>query len=358
MKFLKYLPTIISYSFQHDHQYIICNDTLSQKKYLDNERVQFGLIDQVPFSGKLDTTRWIPCLCNSDIDIITNQSLLQRHLIANDPIYDLMYNTTFNKDHLYIIPSLVKNISIYLEKTSKHIWSLLGWSNHKKGVEYYYLDRNSTETLIFFHGCNAFFGLENYILLSQISTTKNIIFFQNPSTYFPYSIDQSKFPDIYHYVELVYDTINDMNLTNITMAGHSYGTILVTLLLKNNPTLHKIIDSVILYEPITINLPYSFTFNIIFNNVFINDSANKTYNLITYILQEERQYKYLFDNLDWYEWTIDSDFLYQWENKTTIYYGLYDSMSTIINIDAPVFRNIKLIGIPFIHGGSLFFPLN
>ncbi len=334
----------LGFCFIDTNAYFKCDS--SQKSYFENERMLFGLEDTIqPFESQYltETVNYFPTSCIYNNNTISHypDSI---HFIKQY-LYEKVEPIQMNR---YIPGSAIGMITDY-------VWRLMGYVKVIYNNElFWYLDNKYTnDVVIFFHGINAFNGLENLYLLNKLSKNNSIyVSIYQPSfiaDYFHYNNTYSQ--HIYNIISFIR---RELSSKTISMIGNSYGSIRITTLCKRYDCSNM--SNIILTDPVNINFPYSKIFVSLFHGVFSHSNLTDTYRMISTVnlLRYEKQYRHMENNFDWYEWTLDTPFMNYYKDILTLVIGKYDDLLSVNETSYAMTKICRVIYTNTLHGFVLF----
>ena len=340
----KILFLCIGSCFVNANFYFKCNS--SQESYFENERMLFGVDNSAePFEKQY---------LNSDISYFPTSCIENDNSISHYP------NTmNFIKQHVDNIDEPLK-FNRYIPgfligRVTDFVWKLAGYKqvSYNNELFWYRGNDNSSSVVLFFHGINVANGIENLYLLNQLG--------KNNSIYV--SIYQSTFiVDYFHYNNTYSQHINNIisfiktELSDkiISIVGNSFGSIRLTTLCKRYDCSNM--SNIILTDPVNLNLPFSKIFVSLFHGALIKSNFTSTYRTITTVnlFWEEKHYRHVVDNLDWYEWNIDTKFMNYYKENLIIVIGKYDNLISVNETSCAMTKICRVIYTNTLHGFVLF----
>lgn len=330
-----------------------CNDILAQYGYLETERLMFGVSRDIsPFDTESlfpNRTIFIPSACRNDDGEYTMENGKTSKFIAQ--------NT-----HLELLPptNRFSGFDKYATYVTDFIWKMLGWEKHiVNGEHYWYLNNPNTNNVAFYlHGINGVNGLENMYLLRQLAQNASVYF----SVYSPVFYLDTNYEYNHTYSQHI-DNLNSFIRTQIVsfdaqyvIVGNSYGTIRATTLCKRHPDTCTRMKNIVLTDPLNLNLPFSKLYHsAIYGIFFTHQTWTPKYRKSTTIqtLRLSKYYMGLWDNMDWYEMTIDSSMIRRFADKIVFVIGLKDKHIDL-NYDSPVLKLCRVIYTNTRHGMCVF----
>ena len=253
---------------------------------------------------------------------------------------------------------------------------MMGWDKVTfEGNTYLYHHNPNTNNILFhFHGIGSIGGLETTLLFRNMKkqTSIYILLFEGASLVSP---DASNDPagDLDKHLESSRRFIdlhteptasndrwapNGDSTPNATydyrISGQSFGTIQITAMCKQYPQTCLRMTDIILIDPLTIDLPFSRIASIAIYGVFVNDPTKTPLLGTDYLasfIRLENQFNMFMENLDWYEWSIDSLFIRTFSEKLVMIIGTKDH--TIDVKPVPIFDLCRTIYTDTYHATSL-----
>lgn len=329
-----------------------CNDMTAQYEYLETERWMFGVSSDVsPFDSATlfpNRTVFMPSVCQNE---------------NGDYIQPAISNCEFieQNTHLELFPPTNRYTGLdkYATYATDFVWRMLGWQKQiADGEHYWYLDNPNTDNIAFYlHGINGANGLENMYLLRQLAQNASVYF----SVYSPVFYLDANYEYKHTYSEHI-DNLNSFILSQTAsdgrydIVGNSYGTIRTTTLCKRYPDTCERMTNIILTDPLNINIPYSRIFSSILYGVFYPHPVHTPKYRQSVTIQTLRLSKYymgVWNDMDWYEWSIDSPMIRRFSDKIVLVIGLRDR-HIVLNRDSPVFKLSRVIYTDTRHGMCVF----
>ena len=357
-----------NYHLQH-------NDIPAQRAFYVNERVEFGISDEKqPFNGVFDEINY------------GNYPI--RYSINNDPknqtftdeprnsfmqiLYDIKPDKNLTK--LPLLHPITMNI---IKPFTDAIFKLSGWS-HRTYVPPNYTNETEPlqmrtkrrhhipdapdapkEVIYYLHGLNPLNGIENIQFVGQLSEHLDVNIIMNQNLLCNNHLTNESFSS--HLSSIIQFINNDFNdpknkYTDYHLIGDSYGSIRLAILARSNPELFDSAKSIVWVDPLSINLPYSPTFVRVWECVF--NSCSGVQDPIITLMNHDSQWTFLYNEIDMYDWSIDSNLLYRYADKCSVIIGLND-IYIDMNQTSPVAMNsCKFHYTDDVHGAVLFNDLN
>jgi hypothetical protein len=256
--------------------FLPCDDVSAFVEYMDIQREAFGIGPDEHFFSTIDSDgNLVPWYLDS-ICVDTNRTLVHRLSIADKPFTRLPVNDWFES----IEP--VRNLFAFV---TDRIWSWTGWEYQMMHDEYFYVKKHPTsKNIIFFlHGINVMNGVENIPFLGSVYTNSTIyVLAYDPQFVFAggkviQNSLWSHINNLKNIISTIIETSVDQTSVDqtsvasrpmITIIGTSYGTLRVVSLCKRFPNLCDMMDNIILFDPITINLPFSTLWDYVHDGVY------------------------------------------------------------------------------------------
>lgn len=333
----------LGFCFIDTNAYLNCNS--SQTSYFENERMLFGLEDTIkPFESNYlnSNVGYFPTSCIDNNTILHYPDSI--HFIKQY-LYDQVEPIQMNR---YIPGSVIGLISDF-------IWDLMGYVkvSYNNELFWYLENKNTNDVAIFFHGINALNGLENLYLLNKLSKNNSIyVSIYQPSfitDYFHYNATYSQ--HIYNVISFIK---TELSSKSVSLIGNSYGSIRITTLCKRYDCSNM--SNIILTDPVNINFPYSKIFVSLFHGVFSKSNLTAAYRMISTVnlLRDEKQYRHMENNFDWYEWSLDTTFMKYYKDILTIVIGKYDNLLSVNETSYAMTKICRVIYTNTLHGFVLF----
>jgi hypothetical protein len=284
-----------------------CNQT----SYFEREKRLFNVDGNVaPFFSDSFSSKTLECFP------VTECEFLPFLFTTNDKLEVIEYNTTNTA-----------NETNYITTVAPYIWRLFGWKSFVFYDEEYWVYENThTDNIAFyFHGLNAFDGLDNFFTLRQLT--------YNASVYFPvykhtYLTSHSYNHSFTEHIDNVFKFM-DLMRGPVSIIGHSFGCVRVTHMCVRYDC--RRFSKIVLLDPININVPFSMNFKqILFGLVFKSDLTVEL-NGVSFIqlMRSDKQRYHLFANYRWKDWSIDSEFLRKYIDNLVLVIGDNDYLISI-----------------------------
>jgi hypothetical protein len=330
-----------------------CNDMTAQYEYLETERWMFGISSDVsPFDSETlfpNRTLFMPSACQNENGDFIQPAISNCEFIAKNTHMELQSPT-----------NRYTGLDKYATYATDFVWRMLGWQKQiVDGEHYWYLENPNTDNIAFYlHGINGVNGLENMVLLRRLAQNASVYF----SVYSPVFYLDTNYEYQHTYSEHV-DNLNSFILSQMVsddaqydIVGNSYGTIRTTTICKRYPDTCERMTNIILTDPLNLNVPYYQMFHSALYGVFFphpvwTPKYRKAVTIQT--LRLSKYYKGLWNDMDWYEWSIDSPMIRRFANKIVLVIGLRDK-HIVINRDSPVLKLCRVIYTNTRHGMCIF----
>lgn len=327
-------------------QYLKCGE--SQKKYLENERKQFG-IDQneIAFFGKNGfNINYIPTSCvneNNTITYLPNSASFTYKLLPNvmPPVKSVEFPL---KSYIYKSLDFATDI----------IWKLAGFTfeNNYNEKYWYYKNKKTDKISLYFHGLNGMNGIENLYLIKQLMKQSSVYVSIYPNTFIQ---NNNNYNHTYseHINNLIYFIKDRLQYKQFAIVANSYGSIRVTTICKRYDCSN--ISKIVMTDAINTNVPFSifpkFVYSIFQKS---NLSSNFDSSITIKTLRREKHYNHFLQNLDWYEWNIDSQFMEYYKHNLVVVIGDYDMLITVNKTSYAMTQLCEVIYTKTEHGMVLF----
>lgn len=323
--------------------YLDCNQ--SQTEYFQHEMDMFSIdSNEIPFDFKRYSNAnvvYFPTSCiNENVQI---EYPYFTHVLADYYVKKFEQPLTTST---YLPSTLINSFTNY-------IWNFMGYTleTHSGELYWHYANKNTDNIVVFFHGINAMNGIENIYLLNQLK--------KNSSIYV--SVYQTTFVTEYLYnhtysqhINNVISFLNTKNGKDLTLIGNSYGSIRITTMCKRYNC--SKINKIILTDPVNLNFPFSSLFKHVVHGVFVNTNYTKKYRKSTTVkvLRQTKQYYHIYNNLDWYEWSLDTIFMEHYKHNLILVIGNYDALLTVNSHSKALTEICRVIYTNTSHGLVLF----
>jgi hypothetical protein len=333
--------------------YLRCDDVQAQKAYIDNERIAFAMDKSiVAFNATItlkETHEYFPMSCRYSSD--------NYHKTMSYPKF------VINNTALSLVPPNTK--ITFLDKTMSNLinslWSFTKWKYIIVDGEHYmyYENKNTRHVAFYFHGINALNGLENLYLLRDLTKDASVYIM----IYTPLFIFES-----YNGYNHTFDKrISNMSQfiraktierdTPYVIIGNSFGSIQITCMCKQFPKTCMPASKIILTDPVLLNFPHSLTHDAVMYGVYTNHDVysrffDGTISVVN-VLRQPRFYDFLWNMIDWYEWSIDSVFIRVYSEQLVLVIGKNDSMINV-TANSPIFNECQVIFTDTKHGMVIF----
>jgi hypothetical protein len=330
-------------------QYMECNNTLQQKEYMENERRLFNVPEyELPFNYSevtTDTIDYFPTACLYNGTIV-RQDTLPRFLLSRVNKFPKNYD---RRDRLGFLDKTITT-------TVNVLWSFLGWKRETHYNEEYWVYKNehSNHSVVYLHGINKMDGFENMYLLTQLTNNATVYF----SIYKPSFLSKQEYKHTYsEHIDNLRLFLN--TLTNVSLYGHSYGSIRATTLCKRYDC--SSYNKIVLLDPLSINTPYSQIHKHLLFGLFVNHeertaSSGSLFTIMS--LNSHKQYNHMIDHLDWYEWTVDTVFMERYRDILTLVISDNDNLITVDKTSYALTNICKVVYTNTSHGLVIFTQIN
>jgi pimeloyl-ACP methyl ester carboxylesterase len=329
--------------------YPLCNDINEQHKYFENERQLFNIHEsQSPFDADFlfDTTRFQVASCMDNNGEIYYPAETSCAYISNNTHLELQKPT-------YRFPLF----DSFIWKLTDTMWYLSGWTKIIENGEHYwyYPNKTSNKTIFFLHGINAVNGFENILLLRKLTREATVYFsVYSPVLYFDTNYEYNN--TYSQHIVNIASFIKQHKTDDTDIIGNSYGSIRLTTLCKRFPELCDKMSHIILTDPLNVNLPFSKMFDACLYGVFfIHSEKTPIYrkSITINTLRLQRQYTHMYENMDWYEWSIDTDMMKRFSHNMVLVIGNYDKF-IVIDRESPAMKLCRVIYTDTQHGMVIF----
>ena len=329
------------FSLASAYKYLNCNE--SQQLYLETERELFGVAShETPFfnKGDFEGIQYLPTSCVSE------------ELCVDTKTAKFLYNYIDNPippGRMIHIPFVTPLLNI----ATDIIWKMSGWAKRSYYDEqYWYFHNPSTDNVaVYFHGLNGMNALENMYLLRHLTSQSSVFVSLYPNTF----IQRNSYNHTYsEHINNVIDFIkNDLSDKTVALVGNSYGSIRITTICKRYDCSH--ISKIVLTDTINVNIAFH-TFKVLLYGVFLENEQTAIYNnsITVQTLKQKKHYNHFLDNLDWYEWAIDSHFMDYYRNNLVLIMGDYDKFVRVNKTSYAMTNLCRVIYTPTRHGMVLF----
>jgi hypothetical protein len=311
----------------------------NQMDYFERERTMFNVpIYEKPFNYTEYTTQ--------TIDLFpTNTTRFVDFMRSRTDKLDLA-KTTPNKRFFF---------NDFVVKQTPRIWKFLGWQYqiHYNEEYWFYNNTNSDNVVFFLHGINGMDGLENMYLLNQLKRNASIYFsVYNPSFLLDHYYNRSYSNHIDNIIRFLDEYKHKKH--RVAFVGNSYGSIRLTTLCKRIDCSDY--NKIILTDPLHINLPYSAIYKHIIYGVFFEHPTSSWRRKIAtiHVLGTEKQTAHFENNLNWFEWSIDTQFMNQYKHNLILVIGEKDNLISVDKECHALTRLCKVIYTNTRHGMVLF----
>lgn len=243
----------------------------------------------------------------------------------------------------------------FIIKQTPRIWRWLGWQHQiHYDEEYWFYNNTKSDNVVFFlHGINGIDGLENMYLLNQLKQNASIYFsIYKPAFLLDHSYNRS-YSDHIDNVMRFLDEFREKE-DRLVLVGNSYGSIRLTTLCKRCDCSKY--SKIILTDPLHINLPYSAIYKHIIYGVFFEHPTSSWRRQIATIraLRSEKQTAHFENNLNWLEWTIDTQFMEKYKHNLILVIGLRDNLISVNKDCIALTQLCRVIYTDTRHGMVLF----
>ena len=329
--------------------YPLCNDIYQQHEYLEKERHMFSIsTDKSPFDGEylFDTTRFHPTSCMTENGLV--QRLVEgscKHISDNTAL--VLQPATHR---LPLFDSLVW-------KMTDALWYLSGWTKIIEDGEHYWFYPNETtdKTVFYLHGVNVVNGFENIVLLRKLARQASVyVSIYSPVLFF--DADYNYYHTYSEHIDNVASFIRRYKTYDTDIIGNSYGTIRTTTLCKRYPDLCHELNHIVLTDPLNLNLPFSKMFDACLYGVFfVHPEKTPIYRRSVTIntLRLERYYRHLYNYMDWWEWSIDTELLHEFADTMVLVIGDHDKLISVER-NSPAMQLCRVIYTNTRHGMVIF----
>jgi hypothetical protein len=332
--------------------YLKCDDIPAQNDYIQQERREFAIADDISaFSANLvynDIPEYFPSACRDSLDNYYKPVSYPKFILKNPAL-----KITDDVKRIKYFDNAVYNFIDWF-------WQFTQWQHITvEGEHYMYYNNSKTDNIVFyFHGVNALNGLENLYLMRKLTNQASVyIMLYTPLFIFDTNngYNFTFYERILNVKQFIYANAVDRKVPFVLM-GNSFGTIQITCLCKQFPTICRPASKIILTDPILLNLPFSRTLHAVTFGVFMyHDQYSKSFQGIISVINVIRQTKYynlLLNWIDWHEWSVDSTFIRVYSDQLVLVIGKYDRMINVTQ--SPIFEHCRVIFTETRHGMVIF----
>ena len=329
--------------------YLPCNNLHKQQQYLEEERKLFAISEKTsPFNVSSvipSHDPYFPMSCRNEDGIIIKPVLSHVEHI-------------WNQTHLGSHPKLQRFTAFdnIISSAINMLWKFTGWKRirHYNEDYMYFHNKDTNDTVFYLHGISVLNGLENLYILNDITKRANVyLLLYHPIFYFDLSPYTHTFCETISNVEaMMQNVISIDESAKYQIIGNSFGTIQITTLCKRYPSVCMKMTDIILTDPVLMNFPYSKTSDIVTYGVFFKHPDYYINNYIVNKLRLQKYYDIFHNQIDWYEWSVDSQFIRLFAKQLVLVIGKYDSMMYVKH--SPILDECRVIYTETIHGMVIF----
>lgn len=328
------------FSLASSYKYLNCNE--SQTLYFETERELFGVAShETPVfnKGDFEGVQYVPTTCIGESCVETKTAKYLYNYI-DKPIPPIkMIHIPFVTPLLNVVTDVV--------------WKMTGWKKqtHHDEQYWYYENPNRDNVVVYFHGLNGMNALENMYLLRHLTSQSSVYVSLYPNTF----VQRNSYNHTYsEHINNVIDFLKyNLSGKTIALVGNSYGSIRITTLCKRYDCLQM--SKIVLTDAINVNVPFQI-FKVLLYGVFLENEQTAIYNnsITVQTLKHEKHYNHFLQNLDWYEWTIDTHFMDYYRNNLVLIIGDYDKFVRVNKTSYAMTQLCRVIYTPTRHGMVLF----
>lgn len=309
-----------------------------QKDYFENERRLFNVPSyEEPFNYTEFSSKEIDCFP-------TNKLFCD----------DFPFSTTITPP----LPNQRIWLNDFFVTQLYNVWKLLGWKQqyHFNEEYWFYNNTKTNNVVVFFHGLNGVAGLENIYLLSQLTKNASVYF----SVYIPTFLLEQPYDHAYaehiDNVQLFLQGLSLQSIGNTVLFGNSYGSIRLTTLCKRYDC--RQFTKIVLTDPLNINLPFSNLYKHLAYGLFFNHTSSVWRQEIITVqaLRMEKHYWHIVNNFNWYEWSIDTQFLEKYKHNLVLVIGEKDNLISVDKTSFALTSICKVIFTNTYHGFVIITP--
>jgi hypothetical protein len=330
------------FSGVHSYMYLYCNQ--NQTSYFENEMKMFGVdSSQSPFDYK--------SFSNSNITYFPTSCITENNRTEYPYFTQFLFSHMINVEQPLTLSNYIPNK--WFNSATNAIWHIMGYNleSHNNELYWHYRNNNTDNIVVFFHGINAMNGLENLYLLNQLKVNASIYVSLYPSTF----ITEHLYNNTYsQHVNNVVSFLQTKSPEHTSLIGNSYGSIRITTLCKRYNCINM--KHIILTDPVNINLPFSSLFKHVIHGAFTKTKYTGIYRQSTTVnvLRQYKHYYHLYNNVDWYEWSLDSHFMEYYKENLVLVIGKYDSMMNINTRSNALLETCRILYTNTLHGFVIF----
>jgi hypothetical protein len=333
--------------------YLRCDDVEAQKAYFANERIAFSIDSSIAtFNATImlnGTPDYFPVSCRDSNDNY-QKSISYPQFVAQNTGRNILPLST----KLTYFDNIIYN-------TINSLWKFTKWQYVTLDDEHYmYFENKNTRNIVFyFHGINTMNGLENLYLLRDL-TRQASVYIMIYTPLFIFDTDNGYNHTLSERISNVSKFIRVKTMEHNTpyvLMGNSFGSIQITCLCKQYPETCMPASKIILTDPVLLNMPFALTHDAVIYGVLIeHEIYSKAFISRIGVMTVLRQPKYvtfLWNMIDWYEWSIDSLFIQVYSEQLVLVIGKNDSMLNV-TASSPIFSECQVIFTDTQHGMVIF----
>lgn len=331
------------FSLVSSYKYLNCNE--SQHLYFETERDLFGIAhNETPFfnKGDIEGVHYIPTTC-----IGTGENTCVETKSA-EYLYNLL-DKPLPPGKMLHIPFATQLLTLATDV----VWKMSGWKKQSYYDEqYWYYENLTTDNIVvYFHGLNGMNALENMYLLRHLTSEASVYMSLYPNTLVQRNSYNHTYSD--HINNVIKFMSNDLSGKTVALVGNSYGSIRLTTLCKRYDCSH--ISKIVLTDAINVNVPF-YVFKILLYGLFVENEQTGIYNksITIQTLKYEKHYHHFLNNVDWYEWSIDTHFMDYYHNNLVLIIGEYDKLIRVNKTSYAMTQLCDVIYTQTRHGMVLF----
>ncbi len=322
--------------------YLNCNQ--SQTEYFKHEMSMFSVDSkETPFDYKMYS--------NVDIFYFPTSCIKENVQIEYPYFTHMLAEYVPNLEKPLTTSSFIP--STFINSITNSIWRFMGYTleTHSGELYWHYANKKTDNIVVFFHGVNAMNGIENIYLLNQLKTNASIYVSLYQTTF----VTEHSYNHTYsQHINNINSFLNTKNSKKINLIGNSYGSIRITTMCKRYNCSE--INKIILTDPVNLNFPFSSLFKHVIHGVFTKTNYTEIYRKSTTVnvLRQTKHYNHIHDNLDWYEWSLDTTFMKYYKHNLILVIGKYDALLTVNSYSKSMTELCRVIYTNTLHGLVLF----
>jgi hypothetical protein len=334
MKLTLFIVQALQYvsSYTYDMIAGTCNAQMcNQQQYFENEKLLFNVDKrETPFAHDEYSSSQIDCFPTNAKDFVP--FLLSK----NDKLDVIPYNISET------VPTS------YVSTIAPYVWRLLGWSHRVYyDEEYWVYENNRSDNVVFyFHGLNAFDGLDNLYTLYQLTYHATVYFPIYKHIYITTHEYNHSFSEHVDNVFKFIDTIT----RNVSLVGHSFGSVRAASMCNRYDCSR--FSRIVLLDPLNINAPFSLNFKQLLFGIFLQHNTTAELNELTFIkvMRTDKQRMHVINNYNWLEWSIDTVFLKKYKHNLVLVVSDNDHLLYIDKTSIALTELSNVIYTTTVHG--------